>query len=629
MRRRIASVGEGSSCPYGATDGYVQPNGIRGFKGPAAGSLRAPTSWYVRLTGANTNGGSTASAAPTRSGTDGSATSGNTTFTSASAAFTPADVGQGICIQSTNFCYAKILQVVNATTVILSNPPNQTSSTLHWAIGGAWANPQPFFSLGSGANNASSTCGVQPGDFLYIGAGVYRQVYAMGSNYGSSFALTGGVIVDPLAYYNGILSIIADVTGQFTGDAGMVQLTAYLTNDKTAPSATTLLNFNNKGNLTFQNILFVGGTAALLNTGGTPQNVTFLDVGFMFGGVTTANLVSISPSLPVASGWLFNRCVFGPTAGALVSISSPALLGGLPDYNAYVTLINCLFLGTGPKVSTTGTASAVRGSNATLRNCIQVAASTLVTTGANGSTSTFPCLVYNCVVIGGSSTPLSAASLGQIVEDFNVIYATTPRTNVNIGAHSISDGSYAPLFHFGQERIWGALLRMFGEPMAGSPLLGFGGDGGQTVYDLANRPRPAGGGSPLPAVGALERGDTLLQAQSPAPPSGTNIWQTTGPGYQTLLLPVSAVADGFSIVVQRDSSYSPAPGLSNPALVMLPNPMIGVAGQTVVDSGGSGSWNTLSLAPFTPSGTGWVTLRLVSYDGTGGSVVSFANAAPS
>ena len=37
----------------------------------------------------------------------------------------------------------------------------------------------------------------------------------------------------------------------------MVQLTAYTTNDKTAPLATTLLNLNGKLNLVFSNIMFV------------------------------------------------------------------------------------------------------------------------------------------------------------------------------------------------------------------------------------------------------------------------------------------------------------------------------------------------------------------------------------
>ena len=68
------------------------------------------------------------------------------------------------------------------------------------------------------------------------------------------------------------------MTGQYTGDAGMVQLTAYTTNDKTAPSATTLLNLNGKSNLAFSNIMFVGGSATMLTASTvTSQNIAFLD----------------------------------------------------------------------------------------------------------------------------------------------------------------------------------------------------------------------------------------------------------------------------------------------------------------------------------------------------------------
>jgi hypothetical protein len=100
-----------------------------------------------------------------------------------------------------------------------------------------------------------------------------------------------------------------------------------------------------------------------------------------------------------------------------------------------------------------------------------------------------------------------------MIEDYNLISCVTARSSgPAVGAHSVSNGSYAPLMSLGQERIWGGLLRPFGEPLAGSPLLGFGNGGGQTPYDLYNRPRPAGGGAlPYPAVGALERGNTASQ----------------------------------------------------------------------------------------------------------------------
>ena len=100
-RKMLYSVGEGSTVPYGPTNGYaMSDHGVTGFIGPAAGSLQQPTAWYVRATGANTNGGTTNATTPTTTGTTGTTVSGSLTFTDASGAFTQAMVGQGICIQN-------------------------------------------------------------------------------------------------------------------------------------------------------------------------------------------------------------------------------------------------------------------------------------------------------------------------------------------------------------------------------------------------------------------------------------------------------------------------------------------------------------------------------------------------
>jgi hypothetical protein len=302
--------------------------------------------------------------------------------------------------------------------------------------------------------------------------------------------------------------------------------------------------------------------------------------------------------------------------------------GGASDYDTNFVVSNTEFCaGAAAAVGVTnGNTSTGKGGGVRLRNVTRFAAANLMSTAASQNSTVFPCYVNDCFIFVGVGTALNAGTSGQIIEDYNIIHASTPRTNVSIGAHSISDGSYAPLVHFGQERIWGALLRPFGEPMAGSPLLGFGNDGAQTAYDLYNRPRPAGGGAlPVPAAGALERGNTPAQATSPAPPSGTHDWQFTGPGYQDFLLPVSNAATTIAISVQRDTAYSAPPGATLPAMLILANGTLGVAAQTVVDTGAASQWNTLTSAAFTPSGYGWVTVRIASYDGSGTSLVSFAS----
>jgi hypothetical protein len=221
MRAPISSVGYGSSVPYGPTLGYATPNSVTGFVGPAAGSLQLPVTWYVRATGSNNNGGTSTSTGGDRTGSDG-VTNGTTTFTSASAAFTQADVNKGICINTgANARHHRIASVTNATTVLLDRTSSNASS-LAWVIGGAWADERVPF--GDVNVNADTNSPVRSGDTVYIGAGTYRVVSALG--------------VTPA--FNGQVNFVGDVTGQFTGDAGMVQWTAYTTNDKTAPSASIL-----------------------------------------------------------------------------------------------------------------------------------------------------------------------------------------------------------------------------------------------------------------------------------------------------------------------------------------------------------------------------------------------------
>lgn len=604
------SVGAKSSCPYGVTNGYANPNGVTGFIGPAAGSLRLPTSWYFRIGGSEQNGGTSSSLTPDRTGTDG-VRNATTTFTSASANFTMADVNKGIFIVGDDLY--QIRSFTNSTTVILDRATGGSSSGNTWNLGGAFANPGATAPTNRIFSFVSSP--LRLGDIIYIGAGTYRGVITVGPN--------------NLGAFNGLVQVIGDVAGQFTGDAGMVQLTAFTTNDKTAPSGSPLFSFNNKSNLSFSGILFVGGTgnSTIFNVGNGvgASNITLTDCGFLsLANSGQGAILIVCPGAPV--NWLINRCDF-------IGTSSPigVTFNGRPssDYNSGIVIINSrinAIIGAQAIQMQGGGSGSGLGGGVIIRNCFIAGGTNQAVNASNATISTiFPCRVISCVL----HRSLAANTLGQIVEDFNLFVGSAGRTNVGIGTHSVSDGSYAVLYHFGQERIWGGMLRPFGEPMASSPLLGFGSDGAHTLYDLMNRPRPAGGGSgsPLPAIGALERGNTAAQGTSPSPPSGTYSWQFTGPGYQDLLLPVSAVQSGFSISVQRDAGYAAPPGATNPSLTLLANPTIGVTGQTVVDSGASGQWNTLTLSAFTPTGTGWVTLRVGSFDASGTSVVSFAVAA--
>lgn len=612
-RKRVTAVGEGSSVPYGATNGYVTPSLVPGFIGPAAGSLQQPIIWYVRTGGSNNNGGTSIALAGDRSGADG-VTNATTTFTSASAAFTSADVGKGICINTgANARHHRIASVTNSTTILLDRTSSNAAS-LAWVIGGAWAGPR--VPLADAAVNADSNSPVRPGDTVYVGAGTYRNVIVTGASWTQNF--------------NSLVYVVGDVTGQYTSDAGMVQLTAYLTNDKTAPSGTSLLNLNGKSNISFSSIMFVGGTGVLVTaTTAASQNITFTDCSMHTSGTgAPLQLINITTPFLTQINWLFDRCYLMNNVandGAILLVTCTK--GTLADYNVNVTLRNSLITGPGTLRAVTvssGGAGSNFGNGVFIYNCTFLDTGAIRVTGTANNSAIFLSKIEGCFIYNGTQSASITSDAGTtLTENFNVILAATPRGNVAVGANS-SANAYAPLFHFGQERIWGALQRPFGEPMSGSPLLGLG-SSFSLAYDLYNRPRPAGGSSALLAAGAFERANTPSQGTSPAPPSGTYEWQGTGPWYQDFLLPVSATSTTMAVYVQRDSAYAAPPGFGFPAMLILANPRIGVTAQTIADTGSSGAWNTLSASSFTPTGAGWVTVRIVSYDGSGASVVEFAD----
>lgn len=602
---------------YGAAGGpIVNANGIWGILGPPADALQRPTAWYIRSGGSNNNGGTSTSLAADRTGTDGVA-NGTTTFTSATAAFTSADVGKGICINTgASAKRYRIAAFTNATTITLDRTSSSASS-LTWAIGGAWADWRAAFGDAAVTGAADLNSPVRPGDTVYMGAQTQRVVLAMGTNF--------------LPAYNGIINIVGDVTGQFTGDAGMVAVSAYVTNDKTAPSATTLLGSAgaSRHGLAFSNIFFVGGTGAVVSTAlAGCQNWTFRDCAIIQGGTgAAAGLIAFQSAFATPLNLLIDRCdIYATRAAGGVPLSLTCTTGAAGnDYDAFVSVTNSRIWADSAAffVTNSGTLT-FKGNGLHVRNCTFFGP--VFTMSASQLSTIFPSTITGCFMyVGSAAAALIAGTSGQLTEDYNLIVASTPRTLVTAGAHSISDGSYAPLFHFGQERIWlPPLYRPFGEPMAGSPLLGFGGDGSATPYDqrgLTN-PRPAGGSSSLPAVGALERADTFVADPAPIGAGGSPV-KLTGPGYNDFLLPIQAsqvnAARTVSVKVKWDANYV---GIL-PEIEMIAKPQMGVSGQTVAAVGTAGNVITITLAPFTPTAVGVLNIRLLSLDLSGASVVEW------
>ncbi len=403
---------------------------------------------------------------------------------------------------------------------------------------------------------------------------------------------------------------------------GPVVVTAYTTNDTTAPSGTTLLDLNGRDFLTFRGIEFIGGTTTILTaTTQTSTNITFTDCAFTCLHTANQRAVNATAGYGISMNWLFDRCQFLIGNGAAANgILITATSGGGGDYDLNVNINNCwaicLWANGFINVRSSG-ANVGLGNGVHVRNMTYFGGSFVVSAANTSSKIPTTCTNSLLYVNASAISTFSAATAGQIVEDYNIVIdGAVAYTNATQGAHTIKNGSMAARFWWGQERIWGFPSRPFGEPMPGSPLLAWIGSGDQTSYDLRNNPRPAGDISPRSAVGALERGNSWAQ-ETTTHRTGANAMSITGPGYQDFDIPVDAATTTISVYVLRDGTYAGPP----PQIMVFNCEECGV--QPYVVSAGTvaiNTWEQLSYT-FTPVRAGIITLRLISNDNNGGGKV--------
>ena len=393
--------------------------------------------------------------------------------------------------------------------------------------------------------------------------------------------------------------------------AGPVIASTFSAGDTT--TNTYQISYNGKSNFAWQYIQFEGGITNDLHAFGTVSssaNVTFTDCSFHTKSI---NCASATAAFGVALNITFDRCIFICRGSSVTHWVCTE--GSGSDYDINVVFTNSLFLAPGAiaiQVLSTGSNSQF-GNGVHVHNCTFIG-TTGISCNTTGLSTSHPTTCYNSAFICG--TGFIANATGMITEDYNNVDCATTRTNVTAGTHS---QAYNSRMQFGQERFMGLQQRGFGEPGFSSPLSGFGNDGNQTSYDGFNRPRPSDGQQNQ--VGWLSRANTATQATNPPPPTGTYIWQDTGPWYQDFILPVNTASQTLSIKTQHDSNYTG----TLPQMIILGQPEIGVTTQTITDVGSSGTWNTLTATTINPTAVGAITVRIVSNDTSGSSVVEFAN----
>lgn len=437
---------------------------------------------------------------------------------------------------------------------------------------------------------ALGATGIASGDTVYVGAGVYREVVTVN--------MTSATVET---------KVVGDVDGAQTGDSGEVQWTGYTTNDTTAPSATAVLTLNGRDFLTFENILFMSGSNNIVNGNtATSTDITFRKCTLVSGSTGTSTLTTFNTAANTAANWTYDSCIFMKGSGGAISISLTRPNTADFDYN--IQIKNCLFVaggGNSVSISSIG-ANAFKGGGVDMYNCSQFSRGALMNIGDTNVSTSVTCTVYNCLVFAGSpSTTIDAFTAGQIVEDYNVIYSSTPRANVTAGTNSISDGSHAPLFFTGHEHVGvGSTIRPFGMPKIDSSLARYGNQASSPTTDILGTAKPTG--SVLPSIGCYEQSNSATKETSTVR-TGSNAIKITGAGYQNFRVNVDSVSTTITVYTQFNASYAG----TKPSMNIVNGTEAGVANATATATGSSGSWEQLSLN-FTPTSSGVITVRLVS-----------------
>lgn len=301
---------------------------------------------------------------------------------------------------------------------------------------------------------------VASGDTVYIGAGTYREALTISTAWTSETKFVG------------------DYIGVNTGDAGIVYWSAYTNGDRARGGTRPLTSSGTPRYWTFENIVFLGGTGQQCISA-TVRDFKFTRCVLGFPSVWGGASVELTCTADVTGAVTLESCIIQVPIRFTLPRSSSA------DYDVGVLLQNCQCL---QAVATQSSgAGSFYGGGVTARNCeirggFSTSSSTLSTS--------IPCAAYNCF-IGPANAGLNANTSGQIVEDYNVIFCSTARSNVTAGTHSIST-SAAQTLAAGFEWLYDLPSQPYGMPFRASPSIYMGGTSVPST-DILGRTRTGNG----------------------------------------------------------------------------------------------------------------------------------------
>jgi hypothetical protein len=475
------------------------------------------------------------------------------------------------------------------------------SATHPWRTIARAIGPSPAFALDPASPNT-----------LYIEPGVYREAVALG--------------VSPTA--SGPLAIVGDSDGAGfaaggypTPAAGLVDWRAW--SDDVTPIAGNCLSASGRGYVELRNLKLIGGGDAYgcvncLDSVGWSIRDCIVASGYMAGiGLYFRAVVGAALDVTI------ERCTLHSSTNAGNGVITFQVPLDAAEWPLGAVIRNCLFIGAsyGVQFYAAGGSGGHLGAGASIQNCTFDVP--LWALKGYGAALASPIRVNGCVCLGCS---LYTDAAGEIVEDGNVFMQSPSNHNTNVaaGAHSILRA--CPAFDLGDGRLTGLPYRHPMTPSAAGAIVGFGAYGAAPADDLAGRSRPEGAGSTAPSAGCLERHDTGVQDFTHQDADSPACLALVGPSSQDRLVLVDPVSTTLSVKVRWDGNHGDA---NRPQAVLIAEPQIGVAGQvvTATSTGGTGStpnaYETLTFAPFTPTGPGAVMLRMVSRAAAGDGAAYF------
>lgn len=331
----------------------------------------------------------------------------------------------------------------------------------------AWDGLAPNFVAGTNGPkatfNGAEDTPVTPGDVVHVRPGTYREQLTCD---------VSGTIGNPIEYRG-------DYRGLIWPGGGEVRITG--SNDDLTQTRISCITILSKNYRNFQWFLVDSTVTQLVDL-----NTAATDIGFdrCIFVQNSSNVYGIRGQFTgTQARHRITNCTFWGSHAVAIWINQSTVI----DFNADHLIENCIFQG---GVNNGGDVYIERVGGIMVRNCDFLRGGTsvrVVTSPFAGRITT----VNNCIFNGGS-TGVRAAVLGELIEDHNNFYGMqTNRTNVAVGANSVS---YPPYYDY----------RSLFETMRGSRL--------SSPMDLASYNQLVNRAGTAPPAADM-RGSTIIGAQ--------------------------------------------------------------------------------------------------------------------